>query len=178
MNQLLEWLSRLFSSWKFWIVVPPWDIGVRVRLGKVAASLSPGPHLRIPMLDEIVLINTRLRITSAPSITMPGTRSGMARVVAATAGFFVSDPVVAMSKYAYPDGAVAAYLATEAARCQTVERCQEAMIKAFDDGGIKIAFVRYTEDVEVKTLRLLQGGGGVFMGSGGEVPGPNNTSRF
>lgn len=48
MQQFIAWLSGVLNSWKFWIVIAPWEVGVRIRLGRKAVALGPGLHLRIP----------------------------------------------------------------------------------------------------------------------------------
>jgi len=61
----MEWLTTLFRAFakpfQWWIVVGPWERGLRIRLGKVAADLAPGIHFRIPFLDRIHLQSIRLR---------------------------------------------------------------------------------------------------------------------
>lgn len=101
MNQLIEWLSRGFSSWKFWVVVAPWEVGIRVRLGRISRSLRPGPHLRIPFLDDITLVNTRLRIGTAPSVTLAGKVDGKVRVVTPVVGYRIHDPNAAIQRYSH-----------------------------------------------------------------------------
>ena len=154
MNQLLEWLSRAFGSWKFWIVVPPWDIGVRVRLGRRGAELEPGPHWRIPFLDDVLLVNTRLRIASAPPVTLAA-GGNRARMVTAVVGFRVADPVLAMMLYEQPATAVIAHTQAEVAKLAPAEQCAEALAKTFSGSGIVIEFVQYVEDVEALAVRTL-----------------------
>lgn len=61
----MSWLTQLLSGFakpfKWWVVVAPWERGVRVRLGKTATELTPGPHWRIPFLDRIYVQSIRLR---------------------------------------------------------------------------------------------------------------------
>jgi len=159
-NQLFEWLSKFVSSWKFWIVVPPWDIGVRVRLGKNATALAPGPHLRIPFVDQMMLVNTRLRVASTPPVTLGGS-NGKSRVVSAVVGYRVKSPLVSLLHFEHPDIAVQAYVQAELAKLTSALECQEAMTKEFERAGIEIEFVRYAEDVEVQTIRLLQNSWGI-----------------
>jgi regulator of protease activity HflC (stomatin/prohibitin superfamily) len=181
-NQLFEWASRLLSSWKFWLVVPPWDIGVRVRLGRVAASLKPGPHLRIPLLDEIILVNTRVRLESTPTVTITST-AGRARVVTAQVGYAVVDPLKAMLRYTVPGAAVIALAQAKIAQGVPPAEAREDLNREFTRWGIEVLALYYVEDVEVRTYRFLQGGGGgVYSGSSpGVMPlggGPNGISAY
>lgn len=165
MNQLMNWFAQLFSSWKCWIVIPPWDVGVRVRLGKVAATLAPGIHFRIPGLDEIVLVNTRLRIESTPTVTIKG-EGGKARVISATVGYAIVDPVRAMLRYTVPGSALLAMAQSQISEGRGAEAVLAALRVEFIMHGIDVVYVFYTENVEVRTYRLLSGGGGgVWSGS-------------
>lgn len=155
MNQLLEWLSKLFGSWKFWVVVPPWDVGVRVRLGRRAVALAPGPHWRVPFIDDVLLVNTRLRVATTPPVTIAGA-DGKGRIVTAAVGYRVSDPLLAMLRFENPSVAVQAYAQAEVAKIVDADACEKALGTEFETSGVRIEFVRYVEDVEVQTLRLLQ----------------------
>jgi len=160
MNLLFEWLSRLVDSWKFWVVVPPWDVGIRVRLGARASSLLPGLHLRVPFVDEILFVNTRLRIATTPPITVKGTGE-KARVISAAVGYTVSEPLVAMLHFENPGVAVMAYAQAETASHLSADRCFDTLRASFAPHGIDIEFVRFVEDIELPGLRLLQYGYGI-----------------
>jgi regulator of protease activity HflC (stomatin/prohibitin superfamily) len=170
-NQLLEWISRLFGSWKFWVVIAPWDIGIRVRLGKKAARLDPGPHWRIPFFDEVTLVNTRLRISGTPPITIQG-ENGKCRTITLSVGFFIRDPLLAVMQFDYPATAVQGYAQAQAARLVPEEECMDELQAVFETAGVEIAFVRYVEDVEAQTIRLLQNSWSVHAG-GDQYAGPS-----
>lgn len=180
MNALLEWISRIFQSWKFWIVIAPWDIGVRVRVGKVAAALQPGLHFRIPMFDEIVLVNTRVRIEPTPTVTVKGAKPGTARVITAQVGYAIVDPVKALLRYSQPGAAVLAMAQSLLAKATACEDATKALNVEFGGHGIEVVYVYCTEDVEVRTYRLLQGGGGIYASGGGVGPagGPHGVSAY
>ena len=177
MNELLHWLSQLFSSWKCWIVIAPWEIGVRVRLGRNATALVPGPHWRIPFIDEITLVNTRMRISSTPAITIPGS-DGKARVVTANIGYLVADPLLALMRFTDPLSAVLSIAQAEVATGKPAVECEARLQGRFRDTGVAIEFLRFVEDVEIPALRLLQYGGGVSDGIHGVPPSIGNTPRY
>ena len=156
MNELLSWLSQLFSAWKPWVVIPPWDIGVRVRLGSIATRLDPGPHLRVPFLDEITLVNTRLRVATTPQVTLAAS-AGRVRVVCVMVGYRVDDPLTAMMRFAVPDLAVLWSAQAQASQGEPAHECIALMNKEFAGTGIAIESVRFVEDVEVRAFRLLDG---------------------
>jgi hypothetical protein len=106
MDQFLAWLSRMFDTWKFWIVISPWEIGVRVRLGKNATAMSAGFHFRVPFVDAITLVNTRLRIDGTPPVTVHGSAPNLTRYISATVAYRVSDPLKAMLNFGIPQAVV------------------------------------------------------------------------
>jgi regulator of protease activity HflC (stomatin/prohibitin superfamily) len=154
MTEFIAWLSRIFSSWRPWIVVPPWEIAVRVRLGKNAVALPPGPHFRIPFIDVLVCVNTRLRITTCPPVTL-GKPNGRVAVRKASAGYTIVDPVAALLYYNTTDSAVDSMLQAEVAKMTTAEDCLNSMRETFGSHGIRIEFVRFVEDAEMRAFRLL-----------------------
>lgn len=174
MNQLLAWLSRALSSWKFWIVIAPWDVGVLVRLGKIAHSLPPGMHFRIPGLDEIVTVNTRLRICSTLPQTMPSEQPGKTRTVTVAIGYSIRDPVKAMLYTPNPAAAVCAHAQAYIAYGghATFNSVEAAAVigQEVAEHGIAVEFVYALENVECKTLRILNGAGSAIW-SGGDSTG-------
>lgn len=165
----------MVSSWKCWIVIAPWDIGVRVRLGKVASELKPGLHFRIPMLDEIVLVNTRLRIEPTPTVTVRGSRPNTARVVTAQVGYLISAPMTAMLRYTTPGAALLSMAQAKVAEGATPEETRLALEAEFRPNGVQVVYVYYTEDVEVRTYRLLTSAGGGVYSHGTPMPmGPDS----
>lgn len=69
----MNWLSQIFGFFKqfqFWVVIAPWEAGLRVRLGSNSVVLPPGPHLRLPFVDRIFVLPTRLRPISQTGQTI------------------------------------------------------------------------------------------------------------
>lgn len=68
-----HWFTALFSyagkPFQWWVVIAPWEQGLRVRLGRVAAMLKPGIHFRIPFLDRVYAQSVRLRTLIESNIT-------------------------------------------------------------------------------------------------------------
>lgn len=176
MNQFFEWIAKAVSSWKFWIVVPPWDVGVRVRLGRNAVSLLPGPHFRIPFLDHIVLVNTRLRIVSISPVTLSFGEE-RARCIRAVIGYRISEPLVAIMKFEWPEQAVHGLAQAAVATEQNAENVKSLLEEQFLPDGVTIEYVQFTEDVDVPALRLLQGEP-YISGHYSEEPTQPNQSRY
>jgi hypothetical protein len=89
----MNWLSQIFQffrAFQFWIVVAPWESGLRVRFGKQCTVLHPGPHLRIPFVDRIFVQAVRLRTISDSGQTM-ATRDGRCLTIAVTVSYAIED---------------------------------------------------------------------------------------
>lgn len=159
MQEFLAWLSRILNSWKFWIVIAPWEIGVLIRLGKRAMSLVPGLHWRIPFIDIITLVNTRLRIDATPPITIQGNDSGKTKYMSAVIGYQVFDPLKAMLQFGLPQAIIVSKAQSELASTGgSISATREALQSYFNSNtGISISFVELVENVEVKTYRIIEG---------------------
>jgi hypothetical protein len=70
MNAILEILRSFWRLLIWWVVVQPWEKGLRVRLGKKRRLLGPGLHFRIPYLDVVYKQSVRLRWTTMTSQTV------------------------------------------------------------------------------------------------------------
>lgn len=165
MNSLFDWLAKVVSSWRFWVVIPPWDVGVRIRLGKNAVALEPGLHLRLPFIDVITLVNTRLRVIASP-VSVVGSSGSRCRVRRANAGIRVVNPVLAMMAYSDPSAVVAARLQAEAMNSETTEECLRALRAHFDPQLVVVEFVNFTESAEARMFRIVDEGWAVNMGDG------------
>lgn len=71
----MEWLATFFRNigrpFQWWVVLAPWEHGLRIRLGRVSKELGPGIYFRIPFLDRIYVQSVRLRtLTDTNSTTM------------------------------------------------------------------------------------------------------------
>src|SRR5690242_9864140 len=66
MQALLEFLSQFLNELKPWVVIMPWESGLRVRAGKYVSLLAPGFHYRIPVLDNCHSLNVKPRVVNLP----------------------------------------------------------------------------------------------------------------
>lgn len=156
MNAVFEAIGKFLSSWKPWVVVSPWERGVRIRFGRTATQLDPGIHLRIPVLDRVVLVNTRLRTTTTAASTLPTSAANRVRVVSAVVGYVISEPLKALLVYNNPQQSVCAFVQAEVARGLSCDDCLAAVRCRVENTGLSVEFLSYIENVEVRAYRLLQ----------------------
>lgn len=162
MNQLFEWLARFAADLKFFVVVQPWERAVRVRFGKRLTVLSPGWNLRIPIVDQCHIMNSKLRVADTGALTLT-TMGGKVLTVSMTIGFCIDDPVAALLQFQHPENSFAAVASSELA--SAVSSMDEPKVHVLEQTvsaaliGIapyKISFVRIRDFAYVKAFRILQ----------------------
>lgn len=165
MNVLFEWLAKFFDGVKLWVIVKPWEKCVRVRLGKHAKELHPGAHFRIPFADDVIIVNTRLRIASVPSVTLT-LSDDKTITVAAIVGFRIVEPLQAMMTLEMPEyscsalamATISEYLSGKASTDITARDMEYAACAALVDRvrGVEFDFVNASDYAICRTYRLLQ----------------------
>lgn len=90
MNWLTPILSAFSKPLKWWVIVAPWERGLRVRLGRKDVLLEPGPHFRIPFVDRIYVQSIRLRAISDMNQDLT-TRDGKPLTVSYAIEFSIGD---------------------------------------------------------------------------------------
>jgi regulator of protease activity HflC (stomatin/prohibitin superfamily) len=164
-NSLFESLINVLQRIKIWTTIQPWQRGVRVRLGKHTQLLEPGLHFRIPLLDTVATVNTRLRIAAFPSQTITAS-DGRPVTIAGNVGFRIDDPFKVLMALSHPEASCSAYAQAAAARWVASRAVadvtvSEFEVQALDDvraaiPGVVFEFVTVTDFACVKTIRLLQ----------------------
>ena len=185
MGSFVEWLSRIFQGVKAWIIVQPWEKCVRVRLGKHTVLFGPGIHMRVPWIDEVFIVNTRLRISSVPAQTVT-TADGKTVTVSGLVGFRISEPLVAMLTLQQPDTSCSALALTaisEAIAGNRLELLSPDAVEKFALSvlekkvfGVAFDFVRVVDFAVVRTYRILNEQWRPQTGS--DTPFSSNTKHY
>lgn len=90
MNWLFDTIARLVGSVVFWATVQPWEQAIRVRLGKHVRKLSPGLHLRIPIIDQVHTQTSAWRAALISTQTL-STKDGATVVTGGNVGYMIAD---------------------------------------------------------------------------------------
>jgi SPFH domain / Band 7 family len=90
MEQLVALIKQFFGLFRFWVVVSPWELALRVRLGKRVSLLAPGIHFRLPVVDVVYVQSSRLRVVSTDRQTVM-TKDKKTVSFAAAVGFEIHD---------------------------------------------------------------------------------------
>ena len=59
MNQVKDFFEYIFNAVKIWIIVQPWQTGIRVRNGKQVKKLTGGIYFRLPYFDSVFIQENR-----------------------------------------------------------------------------------------------------------------------
>lgn len=90
----MDWIASFFrwvgSGFVWWVMVEPWEQAVRTRLGKWVRRLGPGPHLKLPFIDQVALHTTAWRTALVPTQTL-STMDGHTVVSGGTVGYKITD---------------------------------------------------------------------------------------
>jgi len=70
MNQVQQFFEYIFNAVKIFIIVQPWQTGIRVRNGTQVKRLNRGVYFRIPYFDSVFIQESRLRVVDMPIQTL------------------------------------------------------------------------------------------------------------
>jgi len=160
-SQIFDLLSRPFI---WWVVVAPWEAGIRSRLGKNATILNPGIHLRLPFIDRVYLQSTRLRMISDSGQTMT-TKDGKVVTVAVACQYAIADIKKLYMEIAHPEstllfhvqGLITQIVSQSDSKALSPKSLQEEIGKDIpaEQWGLEQVKVWVINFALVKTYRLL-----------------------
>lgn len=164
MNWITQLLQGFAKPFQWWIVIAPWEQGIRVRFGRTTALLRAGIHFRIPFLDRVYRISTRLRMVKGRALTMT-TKDGQIATVGVSVQFEVLDARKMFESVSNPEYTLLTMVrASVAGAISGVDRCDMThsfLQKAATTGvpseawGLGSVVVRITDLAFVRTYRLL-----------------------
>lgn len=115
---MTTWLTTIFHAMsqplKWWVVVAPWEQGIRIRLGKKITVLNPGIHFRIPFLDRVYVQSIRLRISTSGSRTI-STLDNKVITINLTVKFAIKDVKLLYNTVANPETTLINHISSLAA---------------------------------------------------------------
>lgn len=165
MTELFQWLLELLKQFRVFVIVLPWEQVIRCRLGSRVKVWGPGWHLRIPFVDSLNVVNTRLRICNAPMQTLT-TSDGQALSVSFSFGFRIVDANAALMRFTEPETSLAGVAQSLVARfiqerplgdikpLELSASMHSAVIAECGD-CIEVVYARVVDFVVAPTLRLL-----------------------
>lgn len=162
-REIIELIRTIFI---WWVIVVPWEAGVRVRFGRWVRVLGPGPHLRLPFVDRVFVQSTRLRYTDLPVQTIT-TLDGSTVTVSGTVGFLVSDIRILYETLHHASDTImnlAMAAVAESVRSRRLDQCKPAEIESEVTGKIDLskfglgdARFSLIDFAVVRAIRLING---------------------
>lgn len=163
-NSILNWLSKIFT---WWVIIMPWERGLRVRSGKSITLLTQGIYLKLPVIDSIYVQTTRIRFIGLPVQTVT-TKDGKTLSIVASAGYSITDIEKLYQTLYHPEmtiqnivmGSLATYVATNNfADCSPAEIEDSINVTLeSNDYGLGDMSIKIIGYALVKTYRLIQDG--------------------
>ena len=165
MNQIKEFFEYIFNAIKIWVIVQPWEQGLRVRAGKKKKLLYPGIYFRIPYLDAVYVQEVRLRMISL-SIQTITTADGQTLTINSSLGYLIEDIEKMYDTLFHPEGTISdmamsetsSYVFSNKLADINPSEIEKAVLEKLSaqDYGIKFKYFRLTNFAAVKTFRLIQ----------------------
>lgn len=167
MNQVQQFFEYIFNALKIWVIVQPWQTGIRVRNGKKIKKLSSGIYFRIPYFDSVFIQEARLRVSE---VAMQTLTSKDLKTITLNSSFGYSIKCIeTLYKTLYhPETTLQNIVMSEVANYifkhdiiniipEDLEAFVLGKLKA-DDYGLDFEYFKITNYAVVRTYRLIQDG--------------------
>lgn len=164
-NQFQQLFEYIFNVIKIWIIVQPWQTGVRVRCGKTIKKLEKGIYFRIPYFDSVFIQEKRLRITTMPIQTITSSDKKTITVSGAV-GYIINDIEKLYQTLYHPETTINNIVLSEVAGFIHSKRSDEIIPSLIEkhvlkkleesDYGLVFKYFRLTNFAVVRTYRLIQ----------------------
>ncbi len=161
-KDLIDYLQKLFT---WWVVIMPWEQGIRITWGKEIKLLNEGIFLKLPLVHTIYVQEKRLRVINLPMQTICS-KDGHPLTVGCSVGYSIDDICKLYNTLYQPDLTIANIAASKIAeQIFTLNKfeCNPKIIETNIneslsklDYGLKFEYVRITNFASVRTYRLIQ----------------------
>lgn len=167
MQNISAIFDAVFSMFKWWFVIAPWEQAIRVRGGKEPVVLGPGIYFRIPGLDRFFVQSVRRRFMNTPTQAIT-TRDGKALTVSGGTSYSIQDiGKLYNSLHAADDviqtetmAIVAKFITANDLIDCTPLKIQESVVSSLNLSRYGLSEVEYfvTDLVCVRTFRIINNG--------------------
>jgi len=165
MGQLKEFFQWLLDSVKIWIIIQPWQSGLRVRMGKKIKHLKQGIYFRLPYFDSVFVQENRLRIIQMSLQTLT-TKDLNAITIEGAVGYTIKDIEKLYNTLYQPETTISNLVKSKIAEyiftrkhCEILpSEIEKDILKDLQnlDYGLNIEYFRIQNFAIVKTFRLIQ----------------------
>lgn len=165
MNQVQQFFEYIFNCIKIWVIVQPWETGIRVRNGKKIKRLSPGIYFRLPYFDSLYIQENRLRVCSMPVQTLTS-KDHKTITMNGAIGYTIKDIQKLYETLFHPETTISNITMSEVADFAflnnigdiTPKSIEKAVLDKLnaDDYGLEFKYFRITNFAVVRSYRLIQ----------------------
>ncbi len=184
MNEFFNSIGRFLRNFQFWVIISPWEQGLRVRLGRYVSLLKAGVHLKLPFADIIFIKSVRLRISAFGRQTVT-TTDGKVITFSGAVGYAIADIERLYRSLHHAEDTIqsfarariAQYISTHtAAECHPSDIEQHlgaSLRESLQEFGISEANIYINDFATVRTYRLI---GDYAPGGMGSILSTDRTS--
>jgi len=161
LRQLFQALGKLLT---WWVIIAPWQRGIRLRFGSKQTELAAGIHLKIPLVHRVFVQNTRLLVVDTPNQTVT-TADGRVVTLSAVVGYRIVDICQVFNSVQNPQdvvtslamGAISEYVTGRGSAECTIPEIEADLIERLhaEDWGLEFGLVKITDFAFVKTYRFI-----------------------
>jgi regulator of protease activity HflC (stomatin/prohibitin superfamily) len=161
-KDLIDYISRLFT---WWVVVMPWEQGIRVTFGKKLILMNEGVYLKLPLIHKVYVQEKRLRVMTMPMQTVT-TADGHPITISLAVGYSIKDIVRLYNTLYQPDTTIQNIVSSSVASfvsSKSLVDCNPKEIETVvlaninvEYYGLEYSYIRVVNYASVRTLRLIQ----------------------
>jgi hypothetical protein len=165
MNWITDLFNQLSKVFQWWVIVMPWERGIRVRFGRKSTLLSAGTYLKLPVIDQVFIQSIRLRYMGLPIQTVT-TKDRHTISLTGSVGYAIGNIERLYNSIYSPNATIANIVMGEISQfCASnyLSDCLPALIEknagdklSNNDYGLDQITVKVTNYAVVKTYRLIQ----------------------
>lgn len=167
MNQIKDFFEYIFNSIKIWVIIQPWEQGIRVRSGQDIKKLNPGLHFKVPYYDSVYVQECRLRVVSLCIQTLT-TKDLKTVTINSSFGYSIEDIEKLYLTLFHPEGTISNIAMSEVANFIfnnnlsdiTPENIEKYVLTKLNinDYGIKFEYFKTMSFAVIRAYRLIQDG--------------------
>lgn len=165
MSQIKDFFEYIFNAIKIWVIVQPWQQGLRVRNGKHIKELAGGIYFRIPYFDNIYIQKAKLRVVSLPIQTLTS-KDLKTITLSSSLGYSVKSIRQLYKTLYHPETTIANMAMSEMSNFIfsndmsdiQPDKIEKAVLDRLnsENYGLKLDYFKITSFAVVRTYRLIQ----------------------
>jgi regulator of protease activity HflC (stomatin/prohibitin superfamily) len=165
MGNIKDFIEYLINMVKIWVIVQPFEKGLRIRNGKHVKKLSGGIHFKLPYFDSVYVQESRLRIADMPMQTTT-TKDVKTVTLSGAIGYSISDIENLYNTITHPETSIrnmamseiASYILSVDAKDIDTSKLEAIVLRKLkkEDYGINFEYFRVTNFAIIRAFRLIQ----------------------